>query len=85
MKNKVTSCPKNRSEWQKRSSFFNCSYKEPYVCLPDETFTNVVERCHKIMGMEKGEKIANTWHIYISFEMRDYKALKVICTINCKT
>ena len=57
--NKTTSCPKNQYEWHNRASSFKCAFGKPYVCVPDETFTNLVELCHTNTGMQKGEKIAN--------------------------
>ncbi|XP_052695637.1 uncharacterized protein LOC128174033 [Crassostrea angulata] len=39
-------CPRNESEWSKRSSFLNCNKTNGYTCLPNENFTELLEFCY---------------------------------------
>ncbi|XP_078328067.1 uncharacterized protein LOC111114566 [Crassostrea virginica] len=50
------SCPRNKTEWDDRSSLFNCNEESSYVCLPNENFTELLEFCyqHQVLPIEKG-------------------------------
>lgn len=42
-------CPKNKNEWNKRSSALNCTqgtYRNGYMCLPNQNFTELLEFCY---------------------------------------
>lgn len=39
-------CPKNKTEWKKRSKVLNCTEKNGYTCLPNEHFTELLEFCY---------------------------------------
>ena len=60
------SCPRNETEWDDRSSFFNCNDESSYACLPNENFTELLEFCYplQIISIEKGKYI----YIYIEKE-----------------
>lgn len=50
------SCPRNQSEWNKRSSAINCSAANGYMCLPNDQFTELQEFCYKLprLAVTKG-------------------------------
>lgn len=50
------SCPRNHSEWSKRSSAINCSAANGYMCLPNDQFTELQEFCYKLprLAVTKG-------------------------------
>uniref|UniRef100_A0A8W8MJ45 Uncharacterized protein n=1 Tax=Magallana gigas TaxID=29159 RepID=A0A8W8MJ45_MAGGI len=39
-------CPRNESEWIKRSSALNCNRTNGYTCLPNEKLTELLEFCY---------------------------------------
>nr|XP_034321803.1 uncharacterized protein LOC105340145 isoform X6 [Crassostrea gigas] len=39
-------CPKNLTEWQERSSAFNCNKTNAYMCVPNENITELLEFCY---------------------------------------
>nr|XP_034330309.1 uncharacterized protein LOC117690361 isoform X1 [Crassostrea gigas] len=39
-------CPRNRSEWEQRSSAINCTDNNGYMCLPNENLTELLEFCY---------------------------------------
>ncbi|XP_065925455.1 uncharacterized protein [Magallana gigas] len=39
-------CPRNRTEWNERSSAINCTEENGYLCFPNEKFTQLLEFCH---------------------------------------
>eukprot|EP00105_Crassostrea_gigas_P013633 XP_011430007.1 PREDICTED: uncharacterized protein LOC105330117 isoform X3 [Crassostrea gigas] len=39
-------CPRNRSEWDQRSSVISCTDKNGYMCLPNENRTELLEFCY---------------------------------------
>ena len=53
------SCPKDKTEWDDRSSLFNCNYESSYACLPNENFTELLEFCYPLqnIAIEKGKYI----------------------------
>lgn len=44
--NKTKSCPRNQTEWNKRSHDMNCSKTNGYICVPNESFTELLEFCY---------------------------------------
>lgn len=44
--NKTKSCPSNQTEWNKRSKDMNCSKTNGYMCIPNESFTELLEFCY---------------------------------------
>lgn len=39
-------CPRNETEWNKKSSALNCTKERGYTCLPNENFTELLEFCY---------------------------------------
>lgn len=39
-------CPRGRSEWDQRSSAINCTETNGYMCLPNESLTELLEFCY---------------------------------------
>lgn len=40
-------CPRNKTEWERRSNLFNCTRnKKSYMCLPNEQLSALVEFCY---------------------------------------
>lgn len=39
-------CPRNKTQWNKRSVALNCTESNGYVCIPNEHFTDLVEFCY---------------------------------------
>lgn len=39
-------CPRNKTEWNQRSSAINCTKDNGYVCLPNENITELLEFCY---------------------------------------
>ncbi|XP_078312029.1 uncharacterized protein LOC144618901 [Crassostrea virginica] len=50
-------CPRNKTEWEARSSEFNCNTdNSSYACLPNENITELLEFCYplQIISIERG-------------------------------
>lgn len=41
------SCPRDETEWNKRSDTINCTEDNGYLCLPNENITGLLEFCYK--------------------------------------
>nr|XP_022308640.1 uncharacterized protein LOC111114568 isoform X2 [Crassostrea virginica] len=41
-------CPKNETEWEKRSSAFNCKVNSSYACFPNDEITELLEFCYPL-------------------------------------
>nr|XP_022303401.1 uncharacterized protein LOC111110996 isoform X2 [Crassostrea virginica] len=41
----TSSCPKNESEWKKRSDALKCNKTNSYMCLADDTLSELLEFC----------------------------------------
>lgn len=39
-------CPRNQTEWKKRSSALHCTDFKGYMCVPNEDFTSLLEFCY---------------------------------------
>lgn len=39
-------CPRNKTQWNKRSVALNCTESNGYVCIPNEHFTELLEFCY---------------------------------------
>lgn len=56
-------CPRNLTEWQERSSTFNCNRSNAYMCVPDENITELLQFCYSgpqiriVKGKNKVETI----------------------------
>ena len=51
-------CPRNKTEWEARSSEFNCNTdNSSYACLPNENITELLEFCYplQIISIESGK------------------------------
>ena len=54
------SCPRNKTEWEARSSEFNCNTdNSSYACLPNENITELLEFCYpqQVINIQKGKVI----------------------------
>lgn len=54
----TSSCPKNESEWKRRSDALNCNETNSYMCLADDRLSELLELCidfHPI-GIRQGEQ-----------------------------
>lgn len=40
-------CPKNETEWNRKSSALNCSQLNGYMCLPNQQLTELLEFCYR--------------------------------------
>lgn len=40
-------CPRNKTEWNERSSAINCTKANGYLCFPNEKITQLLEFCYK--------------------------------------
>nr|XP_022342708.1 uncharacterized protein LOC111136263 isoform X4 [Crassostrea virginica] len=51
-------CPRNKTEWEKRESLFNCSKESSsYACLPNENITELLEFCYPLQVLASHEDI----------------------------
>ncbi|XP_078328556.1 uncharacterized protein LOC144617683 [Crassostrea virginica] len=52
----TTFCPRNKTEWDVRSSTFNCNSTSSYACLPNEHLTELLEFCYplQVISIQKG-------------------------------
>ena len=49
-------CPRNKTEWEKRESLFNCSKdSSSYACLPNENITELLEFCYPLQVLASHE------------------------------
>nr|XP_022289105.1 uncharacterized protein LOC111101098 [Crassostrea virginica] len=50
-------CPRNKTEWTKRSSVYNCTGKSSYACFPNHNISELIEFCFPIpiIPIDKGE------------------------------
>lgn len=39
-------CPRNKTEWNERSSAINCNASNGYMCLPNKELTELLEFCY---------------------------------------
>lgn len=39
-------CPRDKTEWDKRSSAINCTKNNGYICIPNENRTALLEFCY---------------------------------------
>lgn len=58
----IESCPRNQSEWNKRSSAINCTKDNGYMCIPNDDRTQLLEFCyiHPRILITKGNEIPVT-------------------------
>ena len=49
-------CPRNKTEWEKRESLFNCTKESSsYACLPNENITELLEFCYPLQVLASHE------------------------------
>ena len=49
-------CPRNKTEWEKRESVFNCTKESSsYACLPNENITELLEFCYPLQVLASHE------------------------------
>lgn len=53
------SCPRNLTEWMERSSIFNCTWSNAYMCVPDENITKLLEFCYSLPQIQFVKGIDN--------------------------
>lgn len=41
-------CPRNQTEWNKRSSAINCNETNGYMCVPNENLNQLLEFCYEV-------------------------------------
>lgn len=65
------SCPRNKTEWEARSSEFNCQGESSYACFPNENITELLEFCYpfEVISITKGKNKAS---LHISLEFLDF-------------
>lgn len=51
-------CPRNQTEWNKKSSALNCTENNGYMCLPNENITQLYEFCYiyPFIWIDKGKR-----------------------------
>nr|XP_022304810.1 uncharacterized protein LOC111111912 isoform X2 [Crassostrea virginica] len=55
---RTRACPRNKTEWEKRESAFNCSKESSsYTCLPNENITELLEFCYPLQVLASHEDI----------------------------
>ena len=57
-------CPRNETEWNKRSSLFNCTGEDnTYACFPNDDITQLIEFCYplQIIAIPPGK---NAFHMH---------------------
>lgn len=71
------SCPRNETEWDARSSEFNCQGESSYACFPNENITELLEFCYplEVISITKGKNITEQ---HILFEFLDYLYLWIL-------
>ena len=53
-------CPRNKTEWEARSSEFNCNTdNSSYACLPNENITELLEFCYpqQVILIQRGKVV----------------------------
>ena len=50
-------CPRNKTEWEARSSSFMCNKDSSYACLPNENITELLEFCYplQVISIQRGK------------------------------
>lgn len=41
-------CPRNQTEWNKRSSAINCNKTNSYMCVPNNNLNQLLEFCYEM-------------------------------------
>lgn len=62
------SCPRNQSEWNKRSSAINCTNDNGYMCIPNDDRTQLLEFCYiypRILITKGNEDPVTLSHFFI--------------------
>lgn len=51
-------CPRNQTEWNKRSSAINCNKTNGYMCVPNYHLNQLLEFCYEYhaIGITKGNR-----------------------------
>lgn len=59
-------CPRDKIEIKERSSALNCSTRDSYMCIPDETLTHLFEFCYvdREIQVPKGENEIEAMYKY---------------------
>lgn len=61
------SCPRNLTEWMERSSIFNCTWSNAYMCVTDENITKLLEFCYSLPQIQFVKGIDNHEMIFILY------------------
>lgn len=56
------SCPSNETEWEARSSVFNCQGESSYACFPNENITELLEFCYpfEVISIHEGKTLISS-------------------------
>lgn len=50
-------CPRNTTEWLERSTALNCTWRNAYMCVPNENITELLEFCYSLPQIQIGKGI----------------------------
>lgn len=48
-------CPRNTTEWLERSTALNCTWRNAYMCVPNENITELLEFCYSLPQIQIGK------------------------------
>lgn len=62
------SCPRNKTEWDSRSSVFNCERESSYACLPNENITELLEFCYplEVISIHEGKNVPEMHILFLN-------------------
>ena len=62
------SCPRNETEWDARSSVFNCQSGSSYACLPNENITELLEFCYplEVILIHEGRNVTEMHILFLN-------------------
>ena len=69
---RTRACPRNKTEWEKRESAFNCSKESSsYTCLPNENITELLEFCYpqQVLASHEGKNMKIMFPGYFAFNL----------------
>lgn len=62
-------CPRNETEWNKRSSVLNCTRDSMYACFPNDDITELIEFCYpmEIIAIPRGKQFKRAhWNLLLT-------------------
>ena len=66
-------CPRNKTEWNQRSSNFNCTMGSAYACFPNDDITELIEFCYPLalIAIPRGKHSQNLFSfLFFSFSFQ---------------